>query len=97
MKRILVLSTLVLFTLTSFSHAIYDDDYTYGVGLQLIDPVAFGPSFTWDLPSFPMSIQGVLGLNNFPSPVARARYVFLEREYLDGYAYERWRCRRVRE
>jgi hypothetical protein len=87
MKRILLLTTLALMMFATASHAIYNDEYKYGVGLQWVDPVAYGPSFMWDLASFPMSLQAVLGLNNFPSPVIRARYAFLERQFLDGYAY----------
>lgn len=85
--RTVLLAILILLITVSLSYATREDDNTYGIGLQWVDPVAYGPSFTWEMSSLPLSFQGVLGLNHFPTPVVRARYVFAGRRFLDGYAY----------
>ncbi|MCB2211014.1 hypothetical protein KQI52_02750 [bacterium] len=87
MRRLMLFSALAVLIAAPATFATRDDDNRYGIGLQWVDPVAYGPSFTMDLFDLPMSIQGVLGLNDFPAPVARVRYVFAGRRYLDGYAY----------
>jgi hypothetical protein len=87
MTRSATLAILTVLLAVSTSLADRDDYSSYGIGLQWVDPVAYGPSLTWDLSSMPLSLQAVIGVNNFPSPVMRARYVFAGSRYLDWYGY----------
>lgn len=87
LTKVIVLTAIVVLVAASPSHATRDDGNKYGVGLQGVAPVAYGPSFIWDLESARLSLQGVLGMNDFPTPVVRVRYAFYTRQYLDGYAY----------
>ena len=88
MKRSLfVLIAVMTLAIVMPAHATLDDGNRYGIGLQWMDPIDFGPSFTVDMPGVPLSLQAILGSNEFPSPAGRVRFVFANRQYLDGYAY----------
>lgn len=63
-----------------------NDDHRYGLGASWVGPVGVGISGIARMADMPLSIQGIIGTNDFPSPVVRARLTFWSREHLDAYA-----------
>lgn len=63
------------------------DGKKYGIGVEVMDGGASGISMTIDLGNPLLSLQPILGFNDFPTIAGRLRYAFMRKRFLDGYGY----------
>ena len=90
MHNKLILTALIgclLLLTASSTKATTLDGKKYGIGVQIIDGGASGIGMTVDIGNRPVSLQPVLGFNDFPTIAGRLRYAFMRKRFLDGYAY----------
>jgi len=89
MKKAIVVFTLFSLVLLGGAlpaKATSNDGQTWGVGLQAVPGIDGGVAVTKDF-NYRVSFQGVLGLGRFPTVLARARYAFLTKQWVDLYGY----------